>query len=77
MNAKPGGKQAALSDTIWNGQTQKMVFSIGVPKGLIQVLKERKCYVPGMKLEEMRRVISAHSDFADEKTKLETFLHKC
>ena len=42
MNAKPGGKQAALSDTIWNGQTQKMVFSIGVPKGLIQVLKERK-----------------------------------
>ena len=77
MNAKPGGKQAALSDTIWSGQTQKMVFSIGVPKGLIQVLKERKCYVPGMKLEEMRRVISSHSDFEDEKTKLETFLHKC
>ena len=77
MNAKTGGKQAALRDTIWNGQTQKMVFSIGVPKGLIQVLKERKCYVPGMKLEEMRRVISSHSDFADEKTKLETFLHEC
>ena len=41
MNAKPGGKQHVLRDTIWNGQTHKMVFSNGVPKGLIQ--KERKC----------------------------------
>ena len=74
MNAKPGGKQPALRNTIWNGQAQKMVFSIGVPKGQIQILKERHCYVQGMKLEEMRKVISSHTDFADEKTKLEQFL---
>jgi transposase len=47
-----------------------MVFSIG---GLIQVLKEKKCYVQGMKLEDMRKVISNYSDFANEKTKLEHF----
>ena len=74
MNAKPGGKQPVLRDTMCNGQAQKMVFSIGVPKGLIQILKERHCYVPGMKLEEMRKVISSHTEFADEKTKLKQFL---
>ena len=74
MNAKPGGKQPAMRDTIWNGRPQKMVFNIGVPKGLIQVLRERKRYVPKMKLEEMRREITTHSDFANEKTKLEHYL---
>ena len=42
MNAKPGGKQALLRDTVWEGKVQRMVFSIGVAKGLIQVLKERE-----------------------------------
>jgi hypothetical protein len=33
MNAKPGGKQPGLRDTInpLNGQVQKMVFSLGIP----------------------------------------------
>lgn len=53
MNAKPGGKQACLKDTIWNCKVQRMVFSIGIPKGLIQVLKERGRYNKKIKLEDM------------------------
>ena len=26
MNAKPGGKQAHLHDTVWNGRVQKIVL---------------------------------------------------
>ena len=40
MNAKPGGKQPKMRDTVWEGRPQSMVFSIYVPEGLIQVLKE-------------------------------------
>ena len=68
MNAKPGEKQALLRDTIWEGKVQRMIFSVGVPKGLIQVLKERGKYRPGMKLEEMRLEISSHPDFKNGKT---------
>ena len=53
---------------------QRMVFSIGVAKGLIQILKERGRYHPGMKLEEMRAEISSHPDFKHEKTKIDHFL---
>ena len=63
MNAKPGG-------TVWDGKVQRMVFSVGVAKGLIQVLKERGRYRPGMKLEEMRAEISSHPNFKNEKTKI-------
>ena len=47
MNAKPGGKQPLLRDTVWDGKVQKMVYSVGVAKGLIEVfvssgLQERK-----------------------------------
>ena len=75
MNAKPGGKQAVMRDTIWDGKPQRMVFNIGVPKGLIQVLKERNRYHPKMKLEDMRKEISSHQDFLNKKTKLERFLN--
>ena len=63
MNAKPGGKQPCLKDTVWNGKVQRMVFNIGIPKGLIQVLKERGKYDKKMKLEDMRKEISTHPDF--------------
>ena len=76
MNAKPGGKQAKLRDTVWDGEVQRMVFNIGVPKGLIQVLKERGRYRNGMKLDEMRAEISGHPDFKNEKTKIEHFLNE-
>ena len=75
MNAKPGGKQPLLRDTVWDGKVQKMVYSVGVAKGLIEVLKERGRYRPGMKLEEMRAEISSHPDFKNEKTKIEHFLN--
>ena len=42
MNAKLGGKQALLCDTVWERKVQRMVFSIGVAKGLIQVLKKEE-----------------------------------
>ena len=74
MKTKPGGKQPLLCDTIWNGEVQKMVFSIGVAKGLIQVLKERRRYCPGMKLE-VRAEISTHADFKNETPKIEHFLN--
>ena len=75
MNAKPGGKQAKLRDTVWEEKVQRMVFNVGVPKGLIQVLKERGRYRNGMKLNEMRAEISRHPDFKNEKTKIEHFLN--
>ena len=75
MNAKPGGKQTKLRDTNWDGQVQRMVFNVGVPKGLIQVLKERGRYRKGMVLDEMRAEISGHPDFKNEKTKIEHFLN--
>ena len=59
MNAKPGGKPAKLRDRVWEGKVQRMVFNVGVPKGLIQVLKEGGRYRNGMKLDEMRAEISA------------------
>ena len=77
MNAKPGGKQSHLRGTQWNRKLQRMVFNIGIPKGLIQVLTERGKYDKSMKLEDMRKEISTHPDFMNEKTKLEHFLHDC
>lgn len=74
MNAKPGGKQPAMRDTTWNGKVQRMVFNLGVPKGLIQILTERGKYRKGMKLKEMRMEIASHKDFAEEKTKIEQYL---
>lgn len=77
MNAKPGGKQPCMRDTVWNGKTQCMVFNTGIPKGLIQVLTERGKYHKSMKLDVMRKELSSHADFKKEKTKLEHFLNAC
>ena len=76
MNARPGGKQPLLRDTVWQGRVQKMVFSVGVAKGLIQVLKERGKYRNGMKLDEMRAELASHQDFKEEKTRIEHFLNR-
>ena len=74
INAKPGGKQLCMRDTVWNGKVQRMVFNIGIPKGLIQVLTERGKYHKKLKLDDMRKELSSHNDFK-EKTKLEHFLN--
>ena len=41
MNVKPGGKQRVMRDGLWDGKSQKMMTSSGVPKGLRVVLEER------------------------------------
>ena len=79
MNTKPGGKQPAMRDTInpFTGQIQHLVFSTGIPKGLIQVLKERGIDTRKMKLDDMRKELASHPDFRDEKTKTEHELNRC
>ena len=52
-----------------------MDFNIGVPKRLIQILKERGMYHNGMNLEEMRAGIQSHQDFKKEKNKIEHYLN--
>ena len=67
MNTKPGGKQPCMRDTVWNGKVQCMVFNIGIPKGLIQVLTERGKYHKGMKLDDIRKELASHTNFKCEK----------
>ena len=55
-------------------EVQRMVFNLGVPNGLIQLLTEHGKYRKGMKLEEVRMEIASHNDFAEEKTKIEHYL---
>ena len=69
MNVRPGGAQAKLHDTVWNGRGQKMVFSDGTPKGMKRVLEERGVNTKGMKAEKIREVLGEMSDFKNEKTK--------
>ena len=49
MNVGPGGKQPKMRDTVWGGQTQKMVDHNGTPKGMRTVLQERGVETAGMK----------------------------
>ena len=46
----------------WSSST-----SIGIPKGLIQVLKERGINTKEMKLDDMGKKLASHPDFRDEK----------
>ena len=46
-----------------------------IAKGLVEVLTEKGCYRPKMKLEEMRAEIALHPDFKNKRTKLEHFIH--
>ena len=77
MNANPGGKQPAMRATInpFTGNVQRLVFNIGMPKGLIQVLKERGIDTKKMKLDDMKKELASHTDFKEEKTKIEHYLH--
>ena len=52
-----------------------MVFKLGAPKGLLQVLKERGIDTHGMKLEDMRRELARREDFVNEKTRIEHYLN--
>ena len=46
---------------------------VRVPRGMIDVLKQRGCYRPKMKVVDMCQELSKHHDFIDEKNKLNTF----
>ena len=56
-----------MSNTIWCGKEYSLVFNLGVPKGLLQVLKERGVNTYGMKLEDMRKELANYGDFKNEK----------
>lgn len=82
MNARPGGKQPLMHDTMWNGRVQSMKKNVlvrgqqkWIPRGLIEILNERGCYHHKMKLEDMRKVIASHPNFVNEKSMLETFVN--
>ena len=76
MNVNPGGKQRVMRDTIWNGKIQKMSYSIGIPKGLRVVLEERGVNTRGMIADQMHEILGSHSDFREEKSRVEWFLLK-
>ena len=63
MNVKPGGKQPVMSDTMWNGEVQKLVDENGYPKGMKLVLQERGVDTKGMNASEMRDTFTKHPDF--------------
>jgi len=67
IGVNDGGKQRILRDTIWNGQTQKLVNEQGKPKGLKTILIERGLYNREMKKEDMIEALSKCEDFANEK----------
>ena len=47
----------------WKGA--KLVFSIGIPKALIKVLKEKGKYCEGMKLKKMQTESASCTDFKE------------
>ena len=74
MNVKPGGKQRVMRDGLWDGNSQKMVTSSGVPKGLRVVLEERGVNTTGMSGPKMKEVLGNFPDFKYEKSRIERIL---
>ena len=70
---KDGGSRR-VRDTIWAGKPQKMVRDDGSAKGLRTILHERGINTERIKADDMRVVLSNHSDFATENTILEQYL---
>lgn len=74
MNVRPGGKQRVMRDGMFDGRVQKMVTSNGVAKGLRMVLEERGVNTAGMNASQMREILGQHSDFKNEKSRVERIL---
>ena len=75
MNVNPGGVQPLMRDTVWVGRVQRMVFNVGnVAKGMRKVLEERGINTTTLRADDMRKILSNHDDFRNEKTLLERFL---
>ena len=66
MNVNPGGVQPLMRDTVWAGHPQRMVFSLGVAKGMKKVLEERGINTATLKGEQMRTILANHDDFKNE-----------
>ena len=74
MNVKPGGKQAVMHDTFWGGKVQKMNYSLGIPKGMKQILEERGINTATLNIDDMRTILAQHEDFKNEKPRVISFL---
>ena len=83
MNAKEGGSQPLMPDTIYNGKhisKTKVVKEpsgerVSIPRGMIDILQQRGKYRPKMKVDDMRKELSSYPDFVHERNELEYFLH--
>ena len=76
MNVGPGGKQAVMRPTVWNGYIQTMVLPDGQAKGMKLILQERGVDTTGMKADAMRAKLKTYSDFKNQKTILEEFIER-
>ena len=74
MNVKPGGKQPKMHDTVWAGKVQQMNFALGVPKGMKLILEERGINTTKLVADDMRKILSQHEDFKNEKPRIITYL---
>ena len=75
MNVNPGDVQPLMRDTVWAGRVQRMVYNVGnVAKGMRKVLEERGINTTTLRADDMRKILSNHDDFRNEKTILERFL---
>lgn len=75
MNVHPGGSQPLMRDTVWAGKVQRMVFNVGnVAKGMKKVLEEWGINTATLRADDMRKILSNHDDFKNEKTILERYL---
>lgn len=74
MNVKPGGLQKKLRDTVWAGKVQKMNFSLGIPKGIRQVLEEQGINTSTLNAKQMREILRNHDDFKNEKPRVISYL---
>lgn len=63
-----------MRDTVWQGQVEKMNFSLGVPKGMRTVLNERGVDTRGMVADKMRETLGEMNDFKNEKSLIEHLL---
>ena len=76
MNVGPGGKQAIMKDTVWNGKVQHLVDENGIAKGMKQVLTEREINTHGMNAAKMREELLKHEDFKNTKTLVQELVER-
>ena len=51
-----------MRDTTWAGEVQSLSYSLGVPKGMKQILEERGIRTDSLKAEDMRKILSNHKN---------------